>query len=144
MNFDIAPYDRSNPAHCAFVEDTFLRSLTTNWPWLMVPWNELRNDLRSRLRRPGVLCAIATVKDDPIAFLGWAAVNPAFNEIIYAYTIGAYRTRHNTKWEPRVASGLVSKLGVDLTKSTEVVFWTEITELLSKRPGWNLERSNGR
>jgi hypothetical protein len=123
------------PEHQAMVEDTFLRSVSQAWPWALVPWEHLRRDLRRRLRSPGTRSAVAVLTTDPSSCLGWAAVVPGRNEVVFAWTFGAYRsdTRGPRRFEPRIATTLVTSLGVDLTAPTPVRYWTPTAATLQAR-----------
>ena len=123
--------------HRAFIEDTFCRSVTEAWPWAMMPWANLRDDFRRRTKGPWARVGVAVLKEDPDCYLGWAAVAPMENEIVYAYTTGAYRTRPGVEF--RVASTLATHLGADLTKTTRLRYWTPAAEEISTRQGWKLE-----
>jgi hypothetical protein len=102
----------------------------------MVPWAQLREDFRRRTRAPGVRVGVAVLEKDADCYLGWAAVDPSANEVVYAYTTAAYRSKG--KFEPRVATSLITELGVDLTRDTAVRYWTPAAETLSHRPGYHL------
>jgi hypothetical protein len=144
VRFDVVPYDRRRYEHRAFVEDGFLRSVTEGrtWPWSLVSWDQLREDLRRRLRHPGTRCALAVVPGCPDDFLGWAAVQPAVNELIYAFTPAGYRTSKaeagKKRFEPRIASSLVTRLGLDLTRQVSCRYWTRALEALAQHPGYHL------
>jgi hypothetical protein len=84
------------------------------------------------------------MEDDPDSYLGWAAAEAARNRIVYAYTLAAYRTPAPDKrqgFEPRVATTLLGMLGIDFSRSVAVTYWTDVVEVLSKRPGYKLERA---
>lgn len=133
--FEVVPIEAR---HRAYVEDTFLRSVSEVWPFSMCDWSKLRKDLRDQLKRPHCNSGVAVLKKDPDTYLGWAAVIRSLNLIVYSYTTAAYRTRQG--FEPRVASSLVTELGVDLTRSTSLRYWTPAAEAISKRSGWHLVR----
>jgi hypothetical protein len=128
---------KANESHRAFIEDTFLRSVSVGWPWRMVPWPSLREDLQRRLRSPGARVGIAVLEADSQAWLGWGAVVPLDNEVIYAYTTRGYRTRPGFEIL-RVATTLLTGLGADLTKPTTLRYWTPSAQTLSERPGYQL------
>ena len=127
---------RPGPEHRAFIESTFTRSAQEGWPWSLVPRAELLHDFQRRTRRPGVRIGVAVLEADPDSYLGWAACDPSGNEVIAAYTSGAYRTKGS--FQPRVATSLVTAMGVDLTRPTTVRYWTPAAETLAKRPGYHL------
>jgi hypothetical protein len=133
--FQVVPIEAR---HRAFVEDTFLRSVSESWPFDMCDWRQLRADLRLHLKRPEVRSGVAVLAKDPDSYLGWAAVVPRENLVIYAYTTAAYRTRYG--FEPRVCSSLVNLLGGDTTKELKVRYWTKASDAISRHPGWKLER----
>lgn len=124
--------------YAALIEDTFLRSVVEgqNWPWCLVGFHQLRADFQRRTRRPETRMGVAVLRSTG-APLGWAAVVPHENEVIYAYTLGPFRTKE--RFEPRVATTLITELGVDLTKPTTLRYWTPAAETLSKRAGYFLE-----
>ncbi len=145
--FTVVPYDKR--IHSGFVFSTFLSSVREGWPWGMMEERRLRADLTLRLRekRPGCVAAVAHVEGDPSELMGWAACVPLTNEIVYAYTKESYRTAEAAlsdtremvkRFEPRVASTLVTKLGVDLTKKTSLRYWTPCAETIDKRGGYLL------
>lgn len=134
--FAIVPFDREK--HRAFVEKTFLDSVRATWPWQMCPDDELRFDLRRRLRRPDTRVGVAISEHDPDLYLGWGAVGMlgASAEVIYAYTLSDFRSKG--RFQPRIASSLLESLGADFSKPVCVRYWTEVTRQLSKRPGYQL------
>ena len=103
----------------------------------MVSWEALRADFRKRTRAPGVRMGVAVLESDTDSFLGWAAVDPSRNEIIYAYTSSPYRTRD--RFEPRIASTLVAAMGVDLTRDTTLTYWSPAAQTIASRPGYHLQ-----
>ena len=70
---------KTGPRHRAFIEDTFLHSVSVGWPWRHMAWNRLREDFRKRFRGPGVRTAVAVLATDPDEYMGWAAVDPLVN-----------------------------------------------------------------
>lgn len=131
---------KANESHRAFIEDTFLRSVTAAWPWNMVPWMSLRDDLQRRMRSPGARCGVATLDGAENVWLGWGAVVPLDNEVIYAYTPRGYRSRIGAD-HMRIATSMLTALGADLTKPTKLRYWTPAAEALSKRPGYQLVKA---
>lgn len=149
-SFAVVPYDKR--IHERFVFTTFLESVRESWPWYMVEEARLRADLALRLRqkRPGAVTAVAHVDGDPGELMGWACCVPSCNEVVYAYTKGTYRTeaappdtkemmrRMKPRFEPRVATTLISKLGLDLTAPTVLRFWTVAAQEIARHDGYQL------
>lgn len=136
-SFEVLPYRRAE--HEQFVMDTFLGSVEECWPWSDMGREKLRFNFGARLRRAHIRAAVAHVPGDPKELMGWAAVSHMDNEVVYAYTKASYRTSKDGRYAPRVATSLISGLGVDLSKPTVVRYWTLCARAIAAKPAYRIE-----
>lgn len=132
----IVPFDRER--HGPFVYDTFARSLSQFWPWRLMPWRPLTEELKRTLASPGTTCLVAELPEADDAFIGWLCAVPACNEVTFAYTRHAYRRRFGVMTSLLAAAMTRASLMNAPGAPIAVRFWTPAVTRLVANKGWRL------
>lgn len=129
-DFDLQPFDPGDPAHAAFVYDTFRKSMNV-WPWAQLPRAALMDKLKRELSRPGTRVAIATAKRSP-EFIAWAAVRGP-GVVVFAFTKYAARRMG-------VGTTVCIELGAEIgARPVGLTFWTPAAARITRdKPEYRL------
>jgi hypothetical protein len=103
------------------------------------------SDLRELVREHVCVIGIATPVGQPDTFMGWAAVVPSRNAIVFIYVKAPFRAPRDGSSEFRVGSSLAIAMGIKFERPVPCLTWSKAAARIAAKPGnpYNLVKQLG-